>query len=355
MMIRFGIVGTGKISGWFLEGARQDPRFQAVAVYSRNKETAVEFCRSRAGTLPLLRTYTSLEEMVESPDIDAVYIASPNSLHAEHSILCMNHGKHVLCEKPLASNVFEASKMIAAAHSNHVVLMEAMIATLNPNFLIVKSMLPELGAIRRYFGSFCQYSSRYDKLKENLATGSNAPIANAFNPAMSDSAIMDVGIYALYPMVALFGKPRDISATGTILPTGADGQGAVNFKYDDGMEATAIYSKIADSYLPSEIEGERGNIIMDQIHTIRSVTYVPHRKPMSGRGPETARQEVGHPLAHDEYYYEAEEFINIVESRDSGIIESSTNSLSVSLATMDIMDEIRRQLGVVFPADSHFE
>jgi predicted dehydrogenase len=368
-MIRFGIVGTGKISGWVLEGALQDSRFEAVAVCSRSQATADAFVASHSGRP--MRTYTSLEEMAGSPDIDAVYIASPNSEHAAQSILCMNHGKHVLCEKPLASNAAEARKMVETARRNHVVLMEAMIATLNPNFKIVKSMLPQLGTIRRYFASYCQYSSRYDQLKDILSSSNAASgtgvfpgIANAFNPATSGSAALDVGVYAIYPMIALFGKPQEIEAIGTLLPTGTDGQGAVNFKYDSGMEATVLYSKIAESYLPSEIDGESGSLIMDQIHIIRNVAFVPHFAPMSGRGPKPERSAVGIQLDRNEYFYEIEEFIDLVEASrlskssypGSAIAEaapeSSVNSLETSVATMEVLDEIRRRLGIVFPADT---
>mgnify|MGYP002667340728 FL=1 len=97
--IRFGMVGTGFIADWVLAGARQDPRFEAVAICSRNQATADAFAAKHG----IPHTFTSLEEMARSPLVDAVYIASPNALHASQSILCMSCGKHVLCEKPLAS------------------------------------------------------------------------------------------------------------------------------------------------------------------------------------------------------------------------------------------------------------
>ena len=89
--------------------------------------------------------------MAASDKVDAVYIATPNCCHAAQAILCMNHGKHVLCEKPFASNSLEVKRMIDAAKSNDVTLMEAMISTLNPNFLIAKEQMSRLGTIRRYF------------------------------------------------------------------------------------------------------------------------------------------------------------------------------------------------------------
>jgi predicted dehydrogenase len=278
--------------------------------------------------------------MAASDVVDAVYIATPNCTHAEIAITCMNHGKHVLCEKPMASNAREVRMMIESARKNNVVLMEAMIATMNPNFLKVREMLPKLGTIRRYFSAYCQYSSRYDKFKEGI-------VLNAFQPQLSNGAMMDIGVYTIYPLVALFGKPESVSAQGVVLSSGADGQGVVNLYYN-GMNATAIYSKIANSYLPSEIEGEDGNLVMDEIHTIRKVTYIPRPAAMSGRGPKAEPQDVSAKVEHDDYYYEMAEFINLIEQ---GKLESDINSHAVSLATIEMIDEVRKQLGVVYPAD----
>ena len=201
--IRFGIVGTNFITDWVIAGAREDERFELSAVYSRTQERADEF----AAKYQIPHTFTSLEEMAKSPLIDAVYIASPNFLHASQSILCMKHGKHVLCEKPLASNAREAQEMVEASKQYGVTLMEAMKPTLTPNFLALREALPKVGTVRRYFSAYCQYSSRYDKLKEGI-------VLNAFNPAYSNGAMMDIGVYTIYPMVVLFGRPRAVQASG---------------------------------------------------------------------------------------------------------------------------------------------
>ncbi len=213
--IRFGMVGTGFIADWVLAGARQDARFEAAAICSRNQATADAFAAKHG----IPHTFTSLEEMARSPLVDAVYIASPNALHASQSILCMSGGKHVLCEKPLASNAREARAMIEAARRYGVVLMEAMIATLNPNFRIVREQLPRLGTIRRYFASYCQYSSRYDKFREGV-------VLNAFDPSLSNGAMMDIGVYTVYPMVALFGRPQAVDAQGVVLLFGGGRSGS---------------------------------------------------------------------------------------------------------------------------------
>ena len=334
--IRFGVIGTNNISDWVIAGGRQDERFELVAVCSRAQERADEFAAKH--NIP--HTFTSLEEMAKSPLIDAVYIATPNYVHAEQSILCMNHGKHVLCEKPFASNAREAKQMIEAARRNQVTLMEAMISTLNPNFLIAKDKLKDLGTIRRYFASYCQYSSRYDKFKEGI-------ILNAFKPELSNGAVMDIGIYTTYPMVALFGKPQKIEAQGIVLHTGADGQGAVNFQYD-GMNATVLYSKIANSALPTEIEGEAGNLLLDKIHITKQVDFIPRQVTAQGKEQENHCQSIGVPLDKSEYYYEMAEFMNLIEQ---GKQESILNSWENSLTNIEIIDEIRRQLGVHYPAD----
>ena len=334
--IRFGVVGTNNITDWVIAGGRQDERFELTAVCSRTQERAEEFAAKHG----IPHSFTSLEEMASSPLIDAVYIATPNYVHAEQSILCMNHGKHVLCEKPFASNAKEVRLMIEAAKKNKVTLMEAMISTLNPNFAIAKERMKDLGTIRRYFASYCQYSSRYDKFKEGI-------ILNAFKPELSNGAVMDIGIYTIYPMVALFGKPQQIEAQGVVLHTGADGQGAVNFQYE-GMNATVLYSKIANSALPTEIEGEAGNLLLDKIHITKQVDFIPRQVTAQGKEQENHCQSIGVPLEKSEYYYEIAEFINLIEQ---GKQESNVNSWENSLTTLEIIDEIRRQLGVHYPAD----
>jgi scyllo-inositol 2-dehydrogenase (NADP+) len=334
--LRFGIIGTNFISDWVIAGARQDKRFELAAVYSRHQPTADAF----AAKHQIPHTFTSLEEMAQSNLIDAVYIASPNFLHASQSILCMQHGKHVMCEKPLASNIREAKAMIAASEQNKVTLMEAMKPTLTPNFAAVKEHINRVGVVRYYFSAYCQYSSRYDKFKAGI-------LVNAFDPAFSNGAIMDIGIYTIYPMVVLFGRPLSIKAQGIILSSGVDGFGTVNFDYGT-MKATVIYSKISDSILPTEIQGEEGSIILDRINIIKQVQFVPRQGAVSAKGFSVVPEDISVLSNKDEYYFEVREFIDLVLS---GKQESVINSHQNSLITLEIIDEVRRQLNVLYPAD----
>lgn len=336
--IRFGVVGTNFITDWVIAGAREDERFELTAVCSRTMERGEEFAQKH--NIPHI--FTSLEEMAASDKVDAIYIASPNYMHAEQSITAMSHGKHVLCEKPLASNTAEARKMIEVSEHYGVALMEAMKSTLSPNFRCVMENLERIGQPRRYFASFCQYSSRYDKFKEGI-------VLNAFKPELSNGAMMDIGVYTIYPLVALFGKPKSISAQGVVLSSGADGQGAVNMEYE-GMNATVLYSKIANSHLPAEIEGEDGNILIDKIQTPTAVRFFPRTAPASGKEQRSEGELLNAPDTHNEYYHEIKEFIDMIED---GRLESEINSHEVSLTTMEIIDEVRRQLGVHYPADEN--
>ena len=326
--VRFGVVGTNFITDWVIAGAREDERFELMGVCSRSEETARPFAAKH--NIPHL--FTSLEAMAESPLIDAIYIASPNALHAPQSILCMQRGKHVLCEKPFASNVSEVRQMIKTAQSNNVVLMEAMKPTLTPGFRAVQKAIPQIGVVRQYFSCYCQYSSRYDKLKEGI-------VLNTFSPTLSNGAIMDIGIYTIYPMVVLFGRPKTIQATGVRLFSGVDGHGNVCFNYENGLNATILYSKISNSQLPTEIQGEDGIITLDRINIISEATLTPRNG---------LTQRIIPQADHNEYYYEVAEFIDLIQSDRK---ESENNSLENSLITIEIIDEIRRQLGVVFPAD----
>ncbi|MED4988888.1 Gfo/Idh/MocA family oxidoreductase [Parageobacillus toebii] len=326
-MIRFATIGTNWITEAFIEAARKVEDFTLTAVYSRTEEKAKEFA-AKTGAKQM---FTNLEELAKSKDIDAVYIASPNSLHAEQAILLMNHGKHVLCEKPMASNTKEVKAMIDAARRNDVVLMEAMKTTLLPNFLTIREHLHKIGKIRRYFASYCQYSSRYDAYKQGT-------ILNAFNPAFSNGSLMDIGVYCIYPMVVLFGKPHRLQANSLKLESGVDGEGSIIFDYGD-MDAMVMYSKITNSYLPSEIQGEEGSILIDAIHTPTKVEI----RYRDGR-----IEDITVPQEQPPMYYEAKEFIELIKN---GKRESEINSHEHSLLTIALMEEARKQTGIVFPAD----
>lgn len=326
-MVRFGVVGTNWITDRLLTGALLVEGFELTAVYSRTMVQAQAFGDKYGVT----RFYTNLEQMAMSTEIDAVYIASPNSLHAEQAIVFLQHGKHVLCEKPLAANANEVAKMIETAKQHGVLLMEAMKSTHMPNFKVIQDYLHKLGPIRKYAASYCQYSSRYDKYKEGI-------VLNAFKPEFANGALMDLGVYCLYPLITLFGRPERVAATSRLLSSGIDGQGSVIMEYES-MEATVSYSKISNSYLPTEIQGEAGSMIIDKIHTPEQVRIHYNDGTI---------EELSVPQTLPELAYEMQDFISLIEQ---GELESRVNTYQRSLDTMLVMEEVRRQVGLVFPND----
>lgn len=328
-MIRFGVVGINWITDEFIKGASLIDDFKLNAIYSRTDEKAKSF----AAKYFVENIFTDLNKMAKSPVIDAVYIASPNSLHAEQSILFLNNKKHVLCEKPLASNSKEVMKMISTAKDNKVLLMEAMKSTFLPNFIAVKANLHKIGKIRRIIANFCQYSSRYDGYRQGKQF-------NIFNPTFSTGSLMDLGVYCAYPIISLFGNPINIMASCVMLETGVDGQGTVCLKYDD-MEAVVIHSKITDSAIPSEIQGENGCIVIDKIS-------VPQKVAIHYRNGKI--EDISQPQIKEDMYYEAKEFINIIKK---GKDQSNINTHDLSLSVMKVLDRARKQTGVVFPADGY--
>ncbi|SDT40421.1 Predicted dehydrogenase [Paenibacillaceae bacterium GAS479] len=327
-MLRIGIIGSNFITESFIDAARKVSGLQLAAHYSRSAERGAEFADKHG--IPL--RFTSLDEMAASEAIDAIYIASPNAMHAPQSIAFMKRGKHVLCEKPIASNSRELMEMIAASREHGVLLMEAMKSTFVPNFAAIRDNLHKLGEVRQYFASFCQYSSRYDRYKAG-------EVLNTFKPDLSNGSLMDIGTYCIYPLVALFGKPEQVQASAVMLESGVDGRGSLLLSYK-GMEAVLTHSKISDSSLPAEIQGENGVMLIERISQPASVRL----RYRDGR-PE---EELTRPQVDNTMLYEIEEFVRLAAE---GKTESDINSFEVSLAVMEIMDEARRQIGLVFPAD----
>ncbi|GGD22525.1 Gfo/Idh/MocA family protein [Franconibacter pulveris 1160] len=325
-MIRFAVVGTNWITRQFVDAAHETGKYQLTAVYSRTLEQAQHF----ASDYPVEHLFTSLTALAQSDAVDAVYIASPNSLHAEQACLFLNHKKHVICEKPLASTLREAQAVIACARENQVVLFEAFKTASLPNFLALRQALPKVGRLRKALFNYCQYSSRYQRYLD----GENP---NTFNPAFSNGSIMDIGYYCLASAVALWGEPDAVIASACLLESGVDAHGTVVLRYGDA-DVTLLHSKVSDSTLPSEIQGEAGSLVIEKLSECQRLTFVPR----GGRVQElTQGQHINTML------YEAETFAGLVSAN-----QVEHPALEVSLITAKLLTEIRVQTGVIFPADS---
>ena len=324
-MIRFAVIGTNWITKQFVDAAHETGKYKLTAIYSRSLEQAQTF----ANDYPVEHLFTSLEAMAQSDAIDAVYIASPNSLHFPQTQLFLRHKKHVICEKPLASNLREVEAAIETARENQVVLFEAFKTASLPNFLLLQQSLSKVGKVRKALINYCQYSSRYQRYLD----GENP---NTFNPAFSNGSIMDIGFYCLASAVALWGEPHGVQASASLLESGVDAHGLVVLDYGD-FSVTLQHSKVSDSVLPSEIQGEEGSLVIEKISECQKVTFVP-------RGGKA--QDLTQPQHINTMLYEAEVFARLVETN-----EVNHPGLAVSRTTAKLQTEIRRQTGVTFPAD----
>lgn len=324
-MIRFAIVGTNWITRQFVEAAQQTGAMTLTAVYSRTLEQAQAFNKDYG----VAHLFLSLEQMAASDEIDAVYLASPNALHCEQALLFLRHKKHVICEKPLASNLHEAVQMIACARENGVVLFEAFKTASLPNFLALRQALPQIGRLRKALFNYCQYSSRYPRYL-------NGERPNTFEPRWSNGSIMDIGYYSLASALALWGDPLRVQAQATLLESGVDGHGSVIMDYGD-FDVTLLHSKVSDSHIPSEIQGEAGSLVIEKLSESQRVVFMP-------RGGQP--QDLTQPQHSNTMRYEAQHFVELVSQR-----QVEHPGLALSLSTARWLTEIRRQTGVVFPAD----
>lgn len=324
-MVNFAVIGTNFVTDSLIDAGRQCEGFHVQAVYSRTMKRAKEYAKK----YQIEDCYDSLEQLARAKNIDAVYVASPNAFHAKQSIQMLNAGKHVLCEKTIASNLKELKEMLSAAEKNHVILLEAMRSAFDPGFAAIQENLPKLGKIRRATFQYCQYSRRYDNYKKGI-------VENAFKPELSNGALMDIGVYCVHPLVKLFGVPKEIIARGMKLETGAEANGTILAIYDD-MQAELIYSKITDAILPSQIQGEEGSMIIEEI---------PDTKKIKIRYRDKQWEEIEILKKENNMYYEVKEFIRLIKEN-----QSAKEHNQYSLWELEVMDEARKQMQIVFPAD----
>lgn len=324
-MIKYGVIGSGWIAESFVEGAQTIDGMQFAAMYSRTYEKGKEF----AEKFGCDTVYTDLEKFAES-DIDAVYIASPNSLHYSQSKLMLEKGKHVLCEKPITITPEEFEELFSLAQSKNLIYTEAIMMMFSPHKKLLKNALEKIGKITTAHFDFSQLSSKYKALK-------NGENPNIFNPEMKTGCLRDLGIYCYYPVVEFFGLPEKISAFAGFIETGADGYGTAVLDYPD-KQITLTYSKIGQSYLGSQIFGDKGTI------TIESVSQLTGIKIHFADGKiQSINEEVD---KHILMAYEAEKFYNFITDFEKNKEEYFYTNKKI-LEVNKLMFEVKNQCGIV--------
>ncbi len=261
-MIRYATVGTSAITEKFIAACKLTGRFELSSVYSRKVSTGVPF----ADRMGCNNVVTKLSSLAKDKNIDAVYIASPNSLHFAQSKLMLEHGKHVICEKPIVTGGTYYRELKHIADSHGVIYMEAMPPRFAESRDAVHEALRKIGKISSARIDYCQLSARYGELL-------SGKLPNIFNMSLHGGTLMDLGVYCVQGAVDLFGVPKDIYAKASFLECGADGAGTAIFDYGDFL-ATLTYSKIGQSAIGSEIVGDKGTLRIGMISQYADVTLI---------------------------------------------------------------------------------
>jgi predicted dehydrogenase len=323
--IRWGIIGTGNIAQKFAADLTTMPEARLVAVGSRSQAAAEGF-GARWGAA---RRHGSYAALAEDKEVEAVYVAVPHPFHAENSMLCLEAGKAVLCEKPFALNAAQAQKVIHCARAGKRLLMEGMWTRAFPVMARLRRLLEE-GAVGRVRLVAADFSFR----------AGFSPEGRLFNRALGGGALLDVGIYPVSLASMILGTPARIWSGAEMGATGVDYQAAMIFHYHNGAVATLFAGLRAECSGEAEIIGEAGMI---QIHR---VWWKPSRMTVTRAGGK--REDFDLPYAGNGFQFEAAEFMNCLRQ---GRLESALMPLEETLSIMKTLDAVRAPWGLRYPEE----
>ncbi len=322
--IRWGILGAGRIAGSFADAVSQHTRAQLVAVGSRNRDRAERFATAHG----IPTTHLGYEALVEDPHVDVIYVATPHSEHLEHALLAIRAGKHVLVEKAFTRNAAEAEQVFAAAREAGVFVMEAMWTRFLPHVSALHQVV-DAGEI----GEIVNVSADHGQLM------AFDPTSRLFDPALAGGALLDLGVYPVSFAQDLLGAPDSVTATGTLAETGVDGQVSIVLSYGARTQATLSTTLWARTPTVALVSGTEGYIEVAG----------PFYRPTSFR---VTRLD-GRVWTFDQpstsgMQYEAAEVARRVAAGD---VESPRMSWQGTLEVMRTLDEVRRQVAVVYPGE----
>jgi predicted dehydrogenase len=327
--IRWGILGCGRIARKFAADLTLVDDAALIALGARQLETAQKFAKE----FPAPHVHGSYEALVSDPEVDVIYIASPHALHHEHTLLCLDHGKAVLCEKAFALNLRQVKEMVDRARAKKVFLMEAIWSKFLPQYQKVQELIAggELGEIRNVlidFGFIPQ-----------------PPVPpRLFDPALGGGSLLDIGIYNVFMALSFLGKPDEIEASMTPAVTGVDEQCAMLFKYKNGAMAQLFSSLTSNLGTEADIGGTKSRV------RLTSRFYAPSATIEIFTGREETKKIVPvHKEAGSGYQYEAR---HVGECLRNGLIESPVMSHADSILLMETLDRIRAAAGIHYAADN---
>jgi predicted dehydrogenase len=315
-----GIIGPGRIAKRFAEAIKLVDEAELGAVASRAGSRAWNFAKIHG----IPTAYDSYEAFAKDPALDVVYVATPHGYHAEHSILCLQHRKGVLCEKPMALNAQEVETMIHAAVTNQSFLMEGLWTHFLPLMREVTKLcksgkIGTIKYIRSDFGTLFPFD----------------PSSRLYNLRLGGGALLDIGVYPLYLCLHLLGEPENIVAAGRLSPTGSDESCHAILQWKDGQSAVVSCTLTCATSTTVEISGTEGMI------------RIPNRwfgcDQFEWRRTNGKTQHVQLEPMVNGFQYQIREVTSCLEK---GLIESPSLPHTFSLLLSRALDTIRKQIGV---------
>ena len=323
-MFRIGIIGAGHIAEKMAATINGMPEAEAYAVASRQYGKAAAF----AGRFGFAKAFGSYEALVEDPDIDLVYVATPHSLHYDHVRLCLGHGKAVLCEKAFMANAREAEEVTRISEENNVFLAEAIWTRYMPFRKTLRDIV-DSGAIGRPM---------------MLSAHLGYPVADKerlVRPELGGGALLDLGVYAINFALMMFGNDiADITSSCTKSDTGVDLQNSIIFRYADGRIADLQSTALCASDRQGIVCGDRGYIVCDNINNMLKADLYDAGHALVGTYNAPAQ------ITGFEYQVRA-----CIDAIREGRNETQYMPHSETLRVMKIMDSLRNSWGVRFPND----
>lgn len=324
--IRWGILATGGIAHSFAQDLVQNGH-TVQAVGSRSQSSADAF----AAEFNIPVSHGSYEALVDDPNVDVIYISTPHPFHAEHALLALNAGKHVLIEKPMALNGREARHIIEFAASRNLLVLEAMWTRFLPHMVRLREILAAgtLGEVRSLLADHTQDLPDDPKHRIN-------------SMELGGGALLDLGVYPISFAHAVFGTPDDILASASFKSTGADAQVATIFRYTGGQIATTFSSSDTLGPTTATIIGTQGRI------DIEAVWYAPtSMRVLDNTGAVLETFDTPAFIGRGMHFeaLEAEQLIR------AGRTSSNVMPTEESIAIMDTLDAVRAQIGLQYPGE----
>lgn len=325
--IRFATIGSGWIAQDFMKTIQDTPGVVLTGIYSRSAQTAEKLAAQFGAPF----AFSSMEELCACPQIDAVYIASPNSLHTAQTRQCLLAGKHVICEKPAAVTAQEIRFLQQLARQNGCIYLEAMMSVHLPQFATLSQLVSQLGRLSGVHLDLTQYSSKLDAYRRG-------ELPNIFNPRFCTGALMDLGVYCVYLALALFGMPQAVEGCASFLESGADCCGAAILKYPQ-FHTVLTYSKVSNTAIQSEIQGEHGFVSLGSVSKLHEFTL-----SLNNRQPEPFSYQDG---AVTRMGPELQDFLDII-GQAPGFQDTYSRLCQLSYQAGCVLDAIRGHAGIRF-------